>query len=193
MRKKVKVIILIIVLLLLVLISVIWLIKKNVNTANSEIIKNVENNNEDLNEIDLNTVEDLQNLITKVYENVEIELPRLNTTVIDINNTELLKYNTGLDSNENIESVVVSEPLMSSQAYSLVLVKIKNGTDIESIKQRIFENIDTRKWICVEADELYVTDSQNVIFLLMANEEWATPVYNSLKTILGHTGKELIK
>ena len=82
---------------------------------------------------------------------------------------------------------------MSSQAYSFVLVKVKEGTNVENIKQQMFDNIDIRKWICVEAEKVYATDSQNVVALIMSNEEWAKPVYDSLKTLLGETGKELEK
>lgn len=187
MNKKILILVVSIVLVLAVVIGIIFM---NKNKDNSQ---NLENNNEEKTEIALNTTEDLQNAITKIYENTTIELPRLNTIVVDINDSNALKYNTGLDSNEGIESVVVSEPMMSSQAYSLVLVKVKDGTDVESIKQKMFDNIDTRKWICVEAEKVYATDSQNVVCLVMSSEEWAKPVYDSLKTVLGTTGSELTK
>lgn len=188
MNKNTKIIILVIsIILVIAIICGVLYMNKNKDTQNSE------NNNQIKSEIELNTTEDLQNLITKTYENITIELPRLNTTVVDINDSNALKYNTGLDNNDGIETVVVSEPLMSSQAYSLVLVKVKEGTDVNSIKQKMFDNINTRKWVCVEADKVYATDSQDVVCLVMASEEWAKPVYDSLKTLLGTTGKELEK
>lgn len=188
MNKKTKIIICVII--IIVIIAIAGYIFININKNNSQ---NTENTNNSKTEIELNTTEDLQNLITKTYENVTEELPRLNTSVIDVNDSNALKYNTGLDSNEGIEAVVVSEPLMSSQAYSFVLVKVKEGTSVENIKQQMFDNIDTRKWICVEAEKVYATDSQNVVALIMSSEEWAKPVYDSLKTLLGETGKELEK
>ena len=192
MNKKILILVISIILVLAIVVGIIFMNKNKDNSQNVEN-NNVENNNVEKTEIALNTTEDLQNAITKIYENTTIELPRLNTTVVDVNDSNALKYNTGLDSNEGIESVVVSEPMMSSQAYSLVLVKVKDGTDVESIKQKMFDNIDTRKWICVEAEKVYATDSQNVVCLVMSSEEWAKPVYDSLKTVLGTTGSELTK
>ena len=188
MNKKTKIIICVII--IIAIIAIAEYIFMNINKNNSQ---NTENTNNSKTEIALNTTEDLQNLIAKTYENVTAELPRLNTSVIDVNDSNALKYNTGLDSNEGIEAVVVSEPLMSSQAYSFVLVKVKEGTNVENIKQQMFDNIDIRKWICVEAEKVYATDSQNVVALIMSSEEWAKPVYDSLKTLLGETGKELEK
>ena len=187
MNKNTKTII-IVVCIILVIAVIAGLVFVNSKKDNSQ---NEGNNN--VVGMELNTTEDLQNLITKTYENATIELPMLNTSVVDINDSNALKFSTGLDSNEGIEAVVVSEPLMSSQAYSLVLVKVKDGANVEDIKQKMFDNIDTRKWICVEADEVYATDSQNVVALVMANQEWAKPVYDSLKSLLGTTGKELTK
>ena len=49
--------------------------------------------------------------------------------------------------------------MMSSQAYSLVLVKVKDGVDANNIAKTMSEKIDTRKWICVSAEKLYATSS----------------------------------
>ena len=102
---------------------------------------------------------------------------------------------TGLKSTNNVETIVVSEPMMSSQAYSLVMVKTTSKkADIESMKQEMIDNINTRKWICVEAEKVYVTNYKDVIFLVMASDEWATPVYNEFKNLVGgKVGEELVK
>lgn len=195
MSKNIKILIIsICVILVIAVVATVMFVNSNKNkNQEAEKNNNVTSQNQATQAIELNTTDDLENAITKVYENTTVELPRLNTTVIDINDSNALKYNTGLDSNEGIEAVVVSEPLMSSQAYSLVLVKLTDGANKENIKQNMFDNIDTRKWVCVEADKLFVTDSQNVVCLLMANEDWAQPVYDALKTVLGTTGSELTK
>ena len=83
---------------------------------------------------------------------------------------------TGSQDNSNIESIVVSEPLISSQAYSLVVMKIKNSADVEKVKQNIYDNVNMSKWICVSASNLYITNSGNTIFMVMSDEDWAKPV-----------------
>ena len=139
----------------------------------------------------VSSTDDMQNMINTIYEGVEAELPpTLNTQVVDISNVDILKSYTGLSSNENIDAVVVSEPMIGSQAYSLVLVKVKDGQDANDIAKEMSENIDTRKWICVEAEKLYATSQDNLAVLIMASDEWATPVSNRIKEILTYHGEE---
>lgn len=142
----------------------------------------------------VSSTDDMQNMINTIYEGVEAELPpTLNTQVVDISNLDILKLYTGLSSNENIDAVVVSEPMIGSQAYSLVLVKVKDGQDANAIAKEMSENIDTRKWICVEAEKLYATSQDNLAVLIMASDEWATPVYNKLKEMLPSHSEEYTK
>ena len=142
----------------------------------------------------VSNTDDMQNMINTIYEGVEEELPpTLNTQVVDISNVDILKSYTGLSSNENIDAVVVSEPMIGSQAYSLVLVKVKDGQDANAIAKEMSENIDTRKWICVEAEKLYATSQDNLAVLIMASDEWATPVYNKLKEMLPSHSEEYTK
>ena len=142
----------------------------------------------------VSSTDDMQNMINTIYEGVEAELPpTLNTQVVDISNVDILKSYTGLSSNENIDAVVVSEPMIGSQAYSLILVKVKDGQDANAIAKEMSENIDTRKWICVEAEKLYATSQDNLAVLIMASDEWATPVYNNLKEMLPSHSEEYTK
>lgn len=144
--------------------------------------------------VSMSTSEDLENIINSIYEKANIELPMLMTNVVDISDEEVLKSFTGLKSKENVEQVVVSEPMMTSQAYSLVLVKVADGADVETMKKEMVDNIDTRKWICVTADSLYATNHTNLICLVMSRDEVAKPIYNAFKEIVEEkVGKELTK
>ena len=106
------------------------------------------NANKPKSNIQISSTEDMQNLINTVYEGQTDTLPpTLNTQIVDVSNVDVLKSFTGLTSNENIDSVVVSEPMIGSQAYSFVLVKVKDGEDANAVAKQMSENIDTRKWI----------------------------------------------
>jgi hypothetical protein len=83
--------------------------------------------------------------------------------------------------------------MMSSQAYSLVLVKVKDGVDANNIAKTMSEKIDTRKWICVSAEKLYATSSNDIVCLVMASEEWAKPVYEGFKALAGTVQEEYTK
>ena len=152
------------------------------------------NNSKPKSNIQITSTQDMENLINTVYEGQENVLPgSLMTQTIDISNADILKSFTGLSSSENIDGVVASEPMMSSQAYSFVLVKVKDGADANAIAKEMSENIDTRKWICVEAEKLYATSVDNLAVLVMSSDEWATPVYNKVKEVLGAHDEEYTK
>lgn len=142
---------------------------------------------------EIDTAEDLEKIIEKMYEGKEEELPKLQTQKIDIIDDTLVKSFTGLENGKDLEFLVVSEPLMTSQAYSLVLAKVKNGVNANKIAETMKDNIDTRKWICVSAEKVYATNSENIVCLVMSNEEWAKPVYEKFKELAGKVGQEHTK
>ena len=136
-------------------------------------------------------INDIINTINKNNKNV---LPELETMKVDIKNIDEVTSYTGLKTNDGIESIVVSEPLITSQAYSVAIVKVKDNADVEKIKQDMLDNIDMRRWICVSAEQLYITNSGNVIFSVMADKDVAKAVYNDFKKYVNNNiGKELEK
>lgn len=134
--------------------------------------------------------EDLTTLVDKIYEGLEIEMPMVGTQVIDITDNDAVKYTTGLENANDIEYVVESMPMMNAQPYSLVLVKVKDGVNIEETAKTMNENIDARKWVCVSAEKVYTTTSGDVICLVMSKEDVAKPVYENFKTLAGIVGEE---
>lgn len=134
--------------------------------------------------------EDLTTLVDKIYGGLEIEMPMVGTQVIDITDNDAVKYTTGLENANDIEYVVESMPMMNAQPYSLVLVKVKDGVNIEEIAKTMNENINARKWVCVSAEKVYTTTSGDVICLVMSKEDVAKSVYKNFKTLAGIVGEE---
>lgn len=137
--------------------------------------------------------EDLIALVDKIYEGLEIEMPGVMSQVVDLTDDMAVQSFTGIQNGENLEYAVASEPLMSSQAYSLVLVKVKDGVNTNETAKTMNENIDSRKWICVSAEKVYTTSSGNVVCLVMSSEELAKPIYEKFKTLAGTVGEEFVK
>lgn len=145
-------------------------------------------------ELKLQTSEEMQSMLTTIYSSEKVQLPQLENAVIDISDLMQVTTYTGLQSNENVEELVVSVPFINSQAYSVAIVKVKENADIEKMKQEMLDNIDMRRWICVSAEKLYITNYENIIFLVMSSEEWAKPVYDEFKNYVENDiGKELEK
>lgn len=145
-------------------------------------------------ELKLQTSEEMQSMLNTIYSSENVELPNLENAVIDVSDLMQVTTYTGLQSNENVEELVISVPFINSQAYSLAIVKVKENADIEKMKQEMLDNIDMRRWICVSAEKLYITNYENIIFLVMSSEEWAKPVYDEFKKFVENDiGKELEK
>ena len=140
------------------------------------------------------TPKDINDIINTINKNNKNVLPELETMKVDINNIDEVTSYTGLKSNDEIKSIVVSVPLITAQAYSVAIVRVKDNADVEKIKQEMFDNIDMRRWICVSAEQLYITNSGNVIFSVMADKDIAETVYNDFKKYVNNNiGKELEK
>lgn len=105
-------------------------------------------------------------IIDKIYANhAPLEL-YVDTMTLDLSDNDAVKYNTGLSSGEKISQASVSEAMMS-QAYSLVVLRVKNAADAPQVARDVYDNINTRKWICVEADTKTVMYSGDVVVLFM--------------------------
>lgn len=136
----------------------------------------------------------MKKMFDTIYADLKDQLPDLTTQEIDVKDGEQVAEYTGLVSTENVEKLLVSEPMISSQAYSAVALKVKAGADIEGIKQEMLDNLNMNKWICVSAEKLYITSYNNIIFAVMSDENWAKPVYDGFKKYVNNkNGKELEK
>lgn len=173
MKNSTKIIVIIAAIILIALAVVIVL--KNTNKSNLESI---------------NDVADLSTLVDKIYAGVNIEMPGVATEIIDLSDTETAKYITGLKDTSDLEYLVVSQPMMTSQAYSLILAKTKPGANKNKIAKEMTDGVDIRKWVCVSAEKVYTTSSGDVICLVMSNAETAKAVYDSFKNLAGSVRQE---
>lgn len=82
-----------------------------------------------------------------------------------------IKSYTGLDDAAQITEAAAFEPMMGSMAFSMVLVRLAEGADAKAVAEAMKAGIDTRKWICVEADDLKVAGFGDVVMLIMVNSD----------------------
>lgn len=111
-------------------------------------------------------------LIEKLYGwHQEIELP-LVTTDLDLTDGGTLEYNLGMTSAEQFSAVSLSEPLMG-QPYSLILARVKDAANAEKTARALLESVDTRKWICMEADTKTAAYYGDVVLFFMVSSEFS--------------------
>ena len=176
MKKKQNILVIALILLAVISFGIIILVSGKENTSSLE------------------TTKDIIKMISIINKDNKNVLPELETMKIDVKNIDEVTSYTGLTSNDDIESIVVSVPLITSQAYSVAVVKVKDTADVEKIKQEMLDNIDMGRWICVSAEQLYITNSGNVIFSVMTDKDIAKAVYDDFKKYVNNNiGKELEK
>ncbi len=119
---------------------------------------------------------DLTSVIDKIYENTGFDLMTANNTV-DLKDSDSVQYYMGLEDASKIKEAVVSEAMMSSQAYSMVLARVNDGADAKAVADAMLKGINQRKWICVMADDLKVAvygDSVLLVMIASSMEDVAT-------------------
>ena len=116
-----------------------------------------------------------EEIIEAVYAEKSVAL-NLMTLAVDLSDADAVRYNLGLDDASSVKEAAVSEPMMGSQAYSLVVVRVNDAKDTESVANAMLNGIDQRKWICVEADTLKVMTKGDLVLLFMVDSGFADTV-----------------
>lgn len=121
-----------------------------------------------------NIQEPLSDVMKKLYENIsEDEMSLLETVEVTKENQEYYLGNVSF----NYQEALASEPVMSSIAHSVVLIRLKDTKNIESIKKEIKEKVDPNKWICVGVeDKNVIVVSKGNLILLVMDDEYATQI-----------------
>ncbi len=109
-------------------------------------------------------------IIEMLYAKKSVDL-YLDTLKVDVTDADSVKFYTGLSSTDGLKEISVSEPMMSSQAYSLVLVRVTEGTDAASVAASMKSGINPAKWICVEADHVMAASSGDLALLFMVQSD----------------------
>lgn len=102
-----------------------------------------------------------------------------------------LKSFTGLDTPEKIKDIAVYEPMTGSQAFSLVLVRVKDAGDAQSVARQMKENIDPRKWICAMADQVMAAGYCDVVMFIMLDSNLGKTAQSYVDTFAALCGGKL--
>lgn len=113
----------------------------------------------------------LEDIMTKVYANVPEDQRPMGLTNIEVNSENILGF-LGTEDIE-YEEALASESMIGSFAHSVVLVRAKDGADIEALKTTIKENIDPRKWVCVwvEEEDVIIKNKGDLIIVIVVEDQ----------------------
>lgn len=117
--------------------------------------------------------ESLEGIINAIYEKnpVEFGAGTIGLDLTDTSEEGLWSLNafTGLENADMISEAMVSEAMIGSIAFSMVLVRVNDAADAKAVAQEMTDNIDTRKWICVEANDKLVAGYSDTVMLIMVD------------------------
>ena len=140
--------------------------------------------------------ESAEALVNKIYETKVPEFA-LMTMPVDLADAEMVAWQTGVSDPALLKEAVISESMMSSQAYSMVMVRVNDAAKAEEVAQMMLDNIDPRKWICVAADDIDAAIYGDLVLFVMIDSSFGIPAADfigAFKTIAGGTlDKELSK
>lgn len=130
-------------------------------------------------------------IIDKIYAEKEVSLP-VATTELDLSDGEVFTAVTGLASSEKVKEAAFSESMIGSQAYSLVVVRVKKSKDAAAAADEMLSGINPAKWICVEADDVRVAAYDDLVMLIMVSSQLKDTVtgkemVSAFKTVCGGT------
>lgn len=116
---------------------------------------------------------ELSEMVDKIYAAYPVELMMMTTSAVDLNDESWCRYNTGLSAEEaaKVDAGVLSESMTGSQAYSLVLLRVKDKADAQTIADAMLDSIQMNKWVCVMADKAQVATFGDKVLFVMTNSE----------------------
>lgn len=128
--------------------------------------------------VHLNSVDEVSAFMDEVYGGVAEDLlpMEVQTTELDLGDTDMISYHTGLSDLDGIEGIYLSESMMSSTAYSAVYIRTTDEADAEAICKQLMDNINPAKWVCVTAEQQYAVLLGNDIFFVMGYQDTASAV-----------------
>ena len=140
--------------------------------------------------------ESAEALVNKIYETKVPEFA-LMTMPVDLADAEMVAWQTGVSDPALLKEAVISESMMSSQAYSMVMVRVNDAAKAEEVAQMMLDTIDPRKWICVAADDIDAAIYGDLVLFVMIDSSFGIPAADfigAFKTIAGGAlDKELSK
>lgn len=119
--------------------------------------------------------DDLPTLIDEIYKQRPVEFSHFTITPDDPDFGAMWDWNyyTGLANGDKVKEAAVSESMIGSIPFSLVLLRLNDASDARAVAEEMKAGINTSKWICVDANDLLVAGYSDVVMLVMIGESFA--------------------
>ena len=109
----------------------------------------------------------LPEIMDKLYEGISDEEKPMMLENVELTeeNFEYYAFTT-----KEYQEAIASEAMTGATPHSVVLIRLKDAKNSEEMVNEIKEKADPRKWICVEAENVYVLSKGDLVVLIMSND-----------------------
>lgn len=125
-------------------------------------------------------------IIAKVYENIapdsvtaEFMAQLINKEVNAENELDFLGV-TGIPYSE----AIASESMIQPHVYSFMVLRIKEGEDVEEARLMLKNNLNLSKWVCMSAEKSVIIKHGDVIMAVMSTEEVCAEVEAAIRELI---------
>ena len=122
--------------------------------------------------------------LNAILENMTLEGPADSYAITGFAKDEYFAESLGLSSDEGVASGLNFAPMMMSVAYSLNIVTVEEGTDVNAVAEDFESNIDWLKWVCVQPSDVLIATQGNQVLCLLA----ADAAYTATATAIEAAG-----
>ena len=129
---------------------------------------------------------ELAEIISAVYEKHPIKIS-VSTTEVDLatSDADSIAYMASVTSTDKVKEICVSGPMMTPPAYEMVVVRVNDASDAESVAREMLENANPGKWVCVCAEAVRIGVCGDTIMMVMYSAEDADALISTFGEVCG--------
>ena len=113
--------------------------------------------------------ETVLNEMLAIFDETEITYPD-SFCISEIEMDDIFGITAGLENTDGVVQGTQCYPMMSSTAFSMVIVTLEDGAHAEAVREDFMDDPQWNKWVCVSADGALVASKDNMVIFLMANQ-----------------------
>jgi len=116
-----------------------------------------------------------EELLQKIYDGVDKSITLPFVMNIPLSENMGASGGSGIEYYLGSKGIPFKEGIASEAAiggaYSVCLIRLNSGADVEKVKNDIKSKVNPNKWICYTADTVIVDSKGDLVILIMTNEK----------------------
>lgn len=108
-----------------------------------------------------------------ILENLELYAPADSFGITSVaKEDEYFASSLHLASDEGVASGLQFAPMMTSNAYALLIVTLEEGADAQAVAANFENGIDWLKWVCVQPEGAFIAVKDNQVLMVLGGGEF---------------------